>query len=476
MKEEGNIDKFIINRLKESSGEEDWNVPSDDIWNAAKPHFPQRKKRRFIFVMLFFGLLTIGLLGIFVHKNFGKTKLTKTETDEVDQTDSNIVKNELKSLQSKVDLGEQRFDAIDVELNEALVLEDLKQDQVGRIPVAPGIVETISLGKDGIESKVSLAKTQTIIVNKSKNSTQKIENSNIESNDQPIVKIATQNVRNVELVEPLIGKQMMIGDEEKDFGIVPNLNVNKNYTNKWELGLSHSRLLVLIKGLVELEEDVEANETVDLGIRQYNLNLEVTKRLNRRFSISSGFNYYDVGLNIDFELEDEYVTGTNTSDISYRLNSPNVPGSLSFSDETREIELQFIPGTNLVNGDKIEIAGKIPLDLKFVQFPILLNYHLERRKRSLQRKFDWRIQAGFSLDHYQLAIDEIELNVKKDGELISDSVDFDSVELKEFGFSIYTGVGVRYHINDHWNIGLNTRFDLTDLFLSTYGVGVYYGF
>ena len=66
MKSDDNIEKFFEKRINDSAGvEEDWNVPSDDIWDQAKIHFPKKKKRR-PFIYFLFGAGSMSLLALIV--------------------------------------------------------------------------------------------------------------------------------------------------------------------------------------------------------------------------------------------------------------------------------------------------------------------------------------------------------------------------------------------------------------------------
>ncbi len=59
MKERNDIYDFFRKKLiDEPTVESDWNVPSEDIYMAAKKHFPKKKKRRYFFFLISLGMIT----------------------------------------------------------------------------------------------------------------------------------------------------------------------------------------------------------------------------------------------------------------------------------------------------------------------------------------------------------------------------------------------------------------------------------
>jgi len=65
------MDDFLKKRLENHTPAEDgWNIPSDDLWNKAKPHFPKKKKKkRWPFAMLIFGTLLLSGVGLYIANN-----------------------------------------------------------------------------------------------------------------------------------------------------------------------------------------------------------------------------------------------------------------------------------------------------------------------------------------------------------------------------------------------------------------------
>ena len=74
------LEEFFRKKLS-SDTEESWNMPSDDIWEKALPHFKQeKKKRRFGFWWFFGALSVISIFIIFGYNNQPQNNISTIET------------------------------------------------------------------------------------------------------------------------------------------------------------------------------------------------------------------------------------------------------------------------------------------------------------------------------------------------------------------------------------------------------------
>ena len=98
MKERNDIDQFFKQRLDTSSTEEtEWNVPGEDIWEAANIHFPKKKNRRFPFMFIILGLGLIAMLYIATNQ----TTSPKSITESQNKFENSRLKKPHETAQSK---------------------------------------------------------------------------------------------------------------------------------------------------------------------------------------------------------------------------------------------------------------------------------------------------------------------------------------------------------------------------------------
>ena len=101
------MDDFIKRRLADQTPSEDgWNVPSDDLWNNAKVHFPKKKKRRIPFWVLFLMgtmlLSGIGSMGYFIGKNNADIEITPRVITNSNNTEKLNSENHKFKVEEKI--------------------------------------------------------------------------------------------------------------------------------------------------------------------------------------------------------------------------------------------------------------------------------------------------------------------------------------------------------------------------------------
>jgi len=95
------LDDFLKNRLNDLSPSEDgWNVPSDDLWNAAKIHFPKKEKKNRWYFWLPILLLLFGSLGTGYY--FGKMSSEKKNDFHKEVVESSNADLQKTSINSKI--------------------------------------------------------------------------------------------------------------------------------------------------------------------------------------------------------------------------------------------------------------------------------------------------------------------------------------------------------------------------------------
>lgn len=118
MNQQDNIDKFFQKRLRDDvPANADWNMPSDDLWDQAKVHFPKEKNKRRIIPWFWVGGISFIAIALIAYLNFGK------KTDDLNQHKPTIVleENNIKSEENNLEISESKTN--EVKHNEDLTLE-----------------------------------------------------------------------------------------------------------------------------------------------------------------------------------------------------------------------------------------------------------------------------------------------------------------------------------------------------------------
>ncbi len=490
MKDKDKINQFFVQRLGDDTpGDDGWNMPSDDIFESAKLHFPKKKekKRPFLF-WLSGGVVVAMVLGLGLYSFFGDTDLP-VEIKSVNNIESKINSNEntiVKSIDQKDEIK-----SIKEERKESIIKKDNvsipKKKVANRKHTDKVIKRNPSVFQDNPGRNVSWQNTKS---NKSMSSTttnEKIEKSTEDNSNTRFAEsapIINKKERTVIPILPILNKENNLDELEADSKKSHELpleavNADKfkaRTIQKWEIGLTHARFMLPFNKIVLKDED--AKETLSFNVKTKNLNIPITRRLNRRWSLTSGYSYADIDLDIDVTKQLIYDTNATEDKVETLVDEIIRDGAIGstvkLNDQSRAINLEFVDNLDLENGDILDINAKIPVRIKLHQIPLLVNFHLGNKKRN--RKFEWILHAGPAIEYFELEIPFFEMSAYESNNLLTHSVEFDPITEAEIAFAVLAGGGVKYHINNHFNIGLNTKIDVFAIPAARYELGLFYGF
>lgn len=484
------INKFFVQRLgDESPADEGWNMPSDDIWNKAKVHFPKEKKKRRPFLFWFgAGVIAVGLMGLLYFTTINGSNLAATKTKSIQnnntivntspQENLSVLKNETstnsvdeynvlspKKNKTKPSNTESKRTKTPVNKNEFIATKRTEY----KTPITQN------------ESITNLSNSSTSPITPTEETSIKTPatNSSLDVNSVPTpIKTLEQRILLDEL--PILAVQNAIDpiielDDSDELGLEKTDPIRtKRQIQKWEVGLTHAGFMLPFNH-VTLKDTAE-NQKVTFDAKNINFNIPITRRLNRRWSITSGYSYTNLDLDMKLEQTIEFNQNATEDNIETLvddiINKGVIEGNIELNDEKRSAEVKFIDNVELMDGDILTLNALIPLRLKLHQIPLLVNYHLGKRNR----KFEWTVHAGVALEYFDVKIPFVNLDVQKNNSIITEPPEFEAISTKEFTYGIFAGAGTKYHFTDHFNIGLNTKIDLTGLPFARYELGLFYGF
>lgn len=502
MKDENkNIDAFFSTRLqKENAENEDWNMPSDDIWNAAKPHFVNRKKKRkyYLWLLIPFVLVCAALPFVFDTHFNSNTETTPTAMgsniqDIADGTDH----FESKSTDQDERLAPNTtFDSDSKELTGSNLIEPNNADhtinpikQQKNIGLNKAIVErsrfknkAISTVKSDLGNELKELGQHSswpldkgvFIGNNNFMPTEVIEkdkaakSENSATSESEFIEIASIDAITFSTESLTFSRKDQMSEENLQLDpfspkvIKPIVDVPSNY----EIGITHNQFLLNLFLLLDSESEEDLDK-VKLTSNYFNAGISGSKWLNKWWSLSMGVQYSSLNLDIDFSVID-----TLDKELLQFFNEEfNEIGSRSvIGNQDVDVVVDIKDGVDTQIGDVLNIQGFTTLKIQALQVPFFLNYHIHRRK------MEYIFGMGASLEYIQVFENPSDLRIFKSNELISDSVVVPDFSDHYFDGSVFLTAGMRYKINNQINVGLNARVSLLDLFFSGIGAGVYYRF
>ena len=493
--ENKNIDKFFADRLtNKQTPEDDWNTPSDDIWLSAKEHFPKKKpRRRFIFWLFGIALMASSIYTLY-------TVSDKTTTPQ--QATNNLSINDPSDGVEKISRNNtpQGADAIaipsttdsDTPTNTSHAIDEKTNDQPSasvntsentEVKVSNSTKET-TRETNKIVTKVKEESSQenhpnavaiTAATTVNNESSEEVTITNITNTTNSTAQITTPTLIDAGVpVEPqsrglltLARLQSMVSGVTPtstpikfDKGITPMAKILAPMPLS-EIGISHSEFLLglLLHVVVYSVEDGSASN-IDFSINS--LNLSRRNWLGKNISVSYGVNTTLLKMNADIDIID-----TLQKDISAFISDEyNSRARRNLNPDNLDVQLK--DGFELLEGDIVTVMGNVTLDVLAVQFPVMLDYHFYRNK------WEYLIGTGASLDLLWHNQEEIDISLFKAGQKVNKPLIIEGSRDFDVDYSIYSALGVRYHLSDSWNIGITTKIDVLEPIFSHMQFGIYH--
>lgn len=489
MKQNENIESLFHRHFSEEGHQpSDWNTPSDELWEAAKIHFPKKKKKR-RFIWLFFFPLGMGLIYAFMSFPFG----TKEEATVIHQPLN--ISDELKFPESARQIEATSIHAMPVaeevetkdsdHINESHAAATKQiisnTDEQARhqittyngpqsdmmpasvVPSAPNEInskEPIQLSSDrkpiGILN--TLEETRPIVSQTSSQSTSSVL---ISGTSEVAAKAPANSIGKVDLLS--LSEFDIAPMSWKYDRLIPK---RKEPRHKfWEVGMSYAPLIFNPASAANDDGGISANETFRLTTKYTNLNGIVRRQFHPRWSVASGIYYSSLQVNFRFTAIDTYKpSGT----FKVQLDENVRVGALDLDGDRTDISLSYRPDAGLQEGDELLLEGFIPIDFKAWQLPLTVQYQIPGRR------INWVFRSMAALDVFKASVDYLDLAVYKGATLVTDPPEYKPVSALGAGFSFYLGGGLEYKFSDRWRLAATSNIDLMQLIFSRHEIGLYY--
>lgn len=496
------IDQFFKKRLDANSSDKDgWNIPSEDLWNAALPHFPKEEKKRKSLLWLW---LSVGILfsSSMIYYLPWENKATNEFQQEITLKEINET---IKSQTINND------DNSIINLSQKINIADLNENEEKEKSISETLANASSIV---VEEKIFLEQ-ETKVANQNVNG----ENENILKGDQKetlytqesnsiyiasgAAELDTKNSSNTfndvgnEISQGKTVSEVEVAQEES----IESIAVSEERSfdslemveglNLTPLAMSMSNELFvpwfsLIKPKVTIHPKMEAgvstqyfvlnmvegadldesdNGTVFFDGRFVNLNLKFAYWIGRKWSISTGINYGDILLNLDLDTDFEYNEDDFQQDISSEYNGVF---SKEYNSGGNGSPVVLKPGVELMNGDVVRLKGQVDLGLRAIQIPFILNYHW------YNKRFEFYTGLGFAVESIWAREENLDFNLLDNNILLTEpSTQNDSFD-HYFDYSFYGKLGTKFNFNKQINFDAAISILANDVAFSGLEFGLHY--
>ncbi|MBX2814402.1 MAG: hypothetical protein KTR24_00325 [Saprospiraceae bacterium] len=459
------MDSFFKKALSNTdAAKNEWNVPDEAIWLAAREHFPKRKRRFFVWILL--GAFMLSATGSVLYSLMGSAPQGDTdkpsallETDgalpqHIDRpdpftTDPSKHKNQdpLASVQDQ-----HRPDAAE-EGEEVTTIAPANVEQAP-IPNAHSIRDSESREDDGVQQ--DLKSTSPLISSKPR--------VNKERADAPSLEDETGRQQ---ISSPMMTwKESNLVWSGRRLPITSQLDppAIQRAAPKWSAGLAYSLYPIGWINSLYIEEDGESLSIDVMKSSTVGAQFELMRWLSPRWSLQSGL----VGYSFDLDLNASVRTTLTDQDIDEIQPFSRISSARSSSNVRIEPETVVLKeGVQLVAGDVIDIGGDLSLKLSAVEIPIILNRHWIRPKG-----LAYHAGAGVGVGIFKANQSEVELFFLRNDLVINQPYFQEVHREKSLQFSFYLQGGMRYPIAREWDIGANLRISVLDPLATAIDVGV----
>ncbi len=486
MKDENkNLDAFFSTRLQnETIGEDGWNMPPDDIWDEARTKFIDRKKpkRRFLFWLLIpFSALCLSI----PLKLLEGSEPTRNSQEAVEflQNDKNV--NSIKNQSIKPENGGFEYNSEEKNNSEsensARNLEREQEKVSNQLNKKEETLKNQEVEKSngrGVGSTPS-AIIDNHIINFKNKATIISKDVNEIFDDKDEDKIATRSREYIEVaslttIDQLSGLLRSDSGSSQDKISMPSPMVSAGLSKlltpvsptvyRNELGISHTQMLLNLLIAFDVQSDNGRDEYF-LSNTYINSNVTGRKWINKKWSLTTGAQYFSLDLGINFSVYD-----TLDNDLSKFINEEynEITSRSSIDDQGRVFVIDLEEGIDIQLGDELNIKGDVTQSIRAIQFPLFLDYHIYKRK------WEYLFGFGVSVEYVEVTEKLNDFKLFRDDKRISKPVNLAELTESFIDGSVYVKSGIRYKISDQFNFGLDAKINLLGLPFSGLDAGFYY--
>lgn len=475
------MDEYYKKQLSDHTPAEDgWNIPSEEIWNKAQPHFPKpKKKRKFIFFFLSLGILLLVSTYFFTKSaadqplsatinsvpSEGVTEITTESKIEQIKTTTETIKEPISNSSSTINSTEKTIASFQNQKTDESIQN--KPQVKEKSPLANLSSSTVSQPEKIVnvstnDSSLSSFNAPGSIAIGNVKTSQNLGNfSGTIANENPST---TKDLISMALINSLETKLLRndhqisvanVSDKPLVIDVVKSVPFTRN-----EIGIGSSLHLLSLLGPIKNGDNPKwPDEEIYFNTyRNKNLNLHYHLFISKNWFLSTGAYYDRLNLNV---YGDSYIVFDQESIDGHICTNLDDSLSEGFTNnrQSNEYKIELVSGQSIAEGDTLGIGLDVDLSLDVIQIPILLN------KRWNIKRTEIFVGLGGSFGRHTYRLRSADIELFRDGNLISKPYQEGPGEVEhETVFDFIFQTGINYNINNKLKFGIAGRLFAPSLF------------
>jgi hypothetical protein len=474
-----NLESYFKKHLSDDRpGEDNWNVPSDDVWNKVLPEI--QKKRGIFIPWRYFYLLGIfvvaGLLFILWPKNetINATKNENKVITEVSKQNSHFSrKNEETLLVEGNGHDNITPSTISKSITEEIATKETEQyngdatkDEspatvTNGAGLPPAMIADVEAGKNDFEENSS--QNQASAINTS------VENDHSSSgfysdNERENHKIESISIKTIQLISLSAEDVQMKKGTTQTFAFGNEIIPKKEaVSNKGKFGVGAFFTPTWTSTYLKGEMNEGKIETGNTFLYSGNWGFEFRYFISNRFTLVTGIGKSEIRswsksiIGFDYDLSTEHTMPNGEKE-----NTSPVPMQTPFGEINTEITYRFPGDQSIPDGEPMYSALETNQELRYLSIPLGVEFNIIRFSR-----FNWFADAGI---RYNRALKDATQFTSR---ILHEGHDMDVVAEQMTSHPAYTenylnffvGIGLSYQFSKSFQINVSARYfgNITDV-------------
>ncbi len=482
--------------LDHQPADDGWNIPSDDLWNKAQPHFPKpKKKRRFLFLLFPIGIFLLIMAGYYLGKS---TRTDSIATEPSYATSSNTLKNTTNTEKNIVEVSTESSKDLSSPPNQSFSNHTTNSNKTHSSTTPNGIKSTSSskektahiIDLESINSSLTdnqaVYKASNRTINKDLNNTSNYttthppflenrqttsvvgalnyfsssqkKNTRLTNVDKQIKQIQTLATLKTLTTKPLDIQDRALAQQDLSINIADNEKPTSRHLIH-EVGTGSMLHLLTIVGEVENDanEEWQDEKIILKSYNNVNLNLHYNRYLSKKWNLSTGLYYHSMNFDLDGTIYD-ILSESNIDDFVSSNLSDRLNDGLTENRQSDDFMIELLDGETVNAGDTLKFGLDISLNLKTIQLPILIN-----------REWSWKrisffVGAGASFDIQSWRQRSADIQLYRDDRLITKPYsEGETGPERRYTYGLIVQSGLNYKITDNLKFGVSGRVVFPDL-------------
>lgn len=478
----------------ESSGGDDWNIPSDKVWENA---LPEIQKKSGVFIPLkylyWLGLISIVGLGIFF---FIWNHQSSDNPVSNDITEKQILENNNNNTSKTIIISENKV-IIETADNKKPFDNDIEASNKEKIAASSDniVVTSYEDNIDNIINEVVISKSEilnnSIIKDKESHGKEPViaqknddkaevisENSDLLNNTKNNKIVTTSDNHALSNTTLLFSDSIVeqnqeyktnlqsdmainVATEEEDNIVIGNTdNIKKkqesiNYRGKIGIGFFYSPTITATYLTGDLVTGITKTPTVFLYSGYYGIDIKY--HISNKLAIVSGIGRSEIrswsksSVDFDYDKSTEHTMNTGEKE-----NTSPVPMPSPFGTINTEVTYRFSGLDEIPDGELMQSVLETHQDVKYLTIPLGVEFNIVERSR-----LTWFTEGGIGFN--RATKDATKFNSRiihygNDMKVVSEEITGHPT-YKDYYFSYYLGTGLKYGLSEHLQASSTLRYN-----------------